>query len=106
MAYDSRGLMTRSEDENGLVSTYRYNRQGLLSAMTRTPPPGGGEPRTATYDYDAAGNMIRTAAADGVIASMRYDARGRLLSIEDNLGQRVDLTYVAPTPAHRSYAGT
>ncbi|MGH8566940.1 MAG: hypothetical protein ACREXU_02730, partial [Gammaproteobacteria bacterium] len=92
--YDARGLLVRREDPNGLVTTYGYNAKGLLDTLTETPPPGSpGGVRITTFSYGAAGRLTETTPPDGVLLRYTYDPRGRVIAIENQLDERIALTY-------------
>ena len=92
-AYNARGQVTQRTDPNGVVSVYTYNAQGLLETLTETPPAGGGVVRVTQHQYDAAGQRTQTLTPDGITITFDYDLRGRVVSIENNLGERQELTY-------------
>ncbi|MFC1664428.1 LamG-like jellyroll fold domain-containing protein [Pseudomonadota bacterium] len=95
LEYDDQGLLTKTNDPNGLVTTFVYNTSGLLETKTETPPASGGATRVSTFTYDGAGQLTQTQRPDGVTVTMTYDLRGRLLTVIDNLGQKVELIYDA-----------
>ena len=95
MSYNIAGQLTQSTDANGLVTTYGYNADGLLVTLTETPPASGGQARSTTMTYDAAGQINSIITPNNIVLAMDYDVLGRLISVSDNLNQRVEYVYDA-----------
>ena len=94
MRHDSRGLVTRSQSPNNLVTTYSYDSNGLLQSMTETPPSGSpGSARTTGYSYHPTGLMASMTTPEGVTYSHSYDQRSRLTKVQDNAGQQMLYQY-------------
>ena len=95
MSHNAAGQLIQSTDANGLVTTYGYNADGLIVTLTETPPVGGGQTRSTTMTYDAAGQTKSITTPDSIVQTMEYDVLGRLISVSDNLNQRVEYVYDA-----------
>ena len=74
-SYNSRGQVTRMESPNRLVTSYRYNPQGLLQTRIATPPAGSaGRVRVSRYEYFPTGLLKTLRTADGITLHYAYDA--------------------------------
>jgi RHS repeat-associated protein len=84
-AYNAHGQPLTVIDPNGLTTAMTYDARQRITSRTV-----GGE--TTTYDHDAAGQLTRVAMPDGSFLSFGYDPAHRLISLQDNLGNRVAYT--------------
>lgn len=73
--YDEHGHMTRSYDDNMLVTVYTYNATGDVTSVS----PGG--IGTVTYTYDSLGRRTSMTGPDGHVTTFAYDALDRLTSV-------------------------
>lgn len=76
--YDSRGRLatiSQGTDADSRTTTFTYNSQGLLAAIT--------DPlnRTVRFTYDAAGRVLQQTMPDNRVISYTYDAGGNLTSL-------------------------
>ena len=58
---------------DGSITTHRYNRLGLLEAVTVTLPNGALEPIINTIEYDAKGQRVAIDYANGVNTTYHYE---------------------------------
>jgi len=85
--YDSEGNLTRTEDEDGNITTITYDELGRKVAMD---DPDMGE---WTYLYDANGNLVSQTDAKSQEITFTYDALNRLTNKTDGADLDVDYTY-------------
>ena len=84
-AYDAHGRPLTLEDPNALITTLAYDARGKLLSRD----VGG---QLTTFEYDGVGNVTKTTLPDGSFLLSGYDDAQRLVAIEDNLGNRTELT--------------
>ena len=72
--------MISTADPLGNTTTYTYDANGRLKAMTA---PGGGSEETV---YDAAGNVTRSTSASGGVTTYTYDDANQVTSMVDPRG--------------------
>ena len=77
-------------DANGVDTAMTYDERNRLKTVTVNP---GASQAVTGIDYDLAGNVTRVTAPDGFYLNYTYDDARRVTSIENNAGQRQDLTY-------------
>ncbi len=82
--YNSFGKATKITDANGVVTNLTFDVNGRLTNMTQSG-------RTISYVYDALG-QIKQLTSGGTQVNYEYDAARRLTAIEDNQGNRIELT--------------
>jgi RHS repeat-associated protein len=78
--FDSNGRLTSSTDADGGTTSYRYDAQGNLAAVTYPPNNDAGTPPVSSYAYDPAGRPTAVTDPLGNVTSMIYDAAGRVLT--------------------------
>ncbi|MCW7538237.1 LysM peptidoglycan-binding domain-containing protein [Aquabacterium sp. A7-Y] len=76
-----------------LLTSYRYNRRGLLEHQTQDEL--GPLQRGTTMLYDAFGRVMETTDARGGVVKQRYDRLGRQVGSTDALGVAHSTTYDA-----------
>jgi RHS repeat-associated protein len=79
-AYDDRGLVLESVDEEGAVT--RYERDGRGRVVRLIEPLG----RVTTYERDAHGDVMRTVDAAGGVHELHRDDRGNVVQAADPTG--------------------
>ncbi len=92
-SYDAAGRPTLVTDANGLQSAYTYDWRG--NVLTVVQSPAVGVPRTTTMTYDDVGQLVTLSMPDGMVLTYSYSAAQYLVSVTDNLGNRVDYDYDA-----------
>ncbi|MFC1680814.1 RHS repeat-associated core domain-containing protein [Pseudomonadota bacterium] len=90
-AYDERGLLTRSTDALGVVTTWHYDLRNRVRRITLAAP--GGEQRTTSLVHDNGGQLTSVTTADGATLDYTYDAAHNLQSITDSMGNVIEYTY-------------
>ena len=90
-SYDAAGRPTQITDANGLVVTMAYDNRGNLTSVTQTPAVGTA--RTTSMTYTPV-NLIQTATTpDGQVLTYVYNDAHDLVSVTDNLNNRIDYAY-------------
>lgn len=89
--YDEQGLLIRSTDPLGVVTSREYDLRNRIVSVTRTAPDG--ESRTTTLSRDNEGQILLAVTPDGAEYSYTYDAAHNLRSVADSLGNRIEYTY-------------
>ncbi|PSQ90652.1 MAG: hypothetical protein BRD57_06240, partial [Proteobacteria bacterium SW_6_67_9] len=74
--YNDRGLVTRSVDRNGNVTTYAYNDAGLVTE--RTEAVGTAAEHTVTTEWDTDLRRPVRITEPGLVTEYTYDAHGRI----------------------------
>ncbi len=82
--YNGFGKATKITDSNGVVTNLTFDVNGRLTKMTQAG-------RVTSYVYDALG-QIKQLTSGGTQVHYEYDAARRLTAIEDNQGNRIELT--------------
>ncbi|MEW8285856.1 MAG: RHS repeat-associated core domain-containing protein [Candidatus Thiodiazotropha endolucinida] len=88
-AHDAAGRPLTIVNPNGLTTTLSYDLRGR---MTQQSLSDGSTTRTTLYNFDPVGNLTRVTQPDGSFISYDYDPAHRLISLEDNQGNRIDYT--------------
>lgn len=86
---NARGLPTQIKDANNLVTEIDYHPRGWI--LSRTVKSSQGDSVT-TFSYDQVGQLVQMTMPDGSAISYEYDAAHRLVSIENNLQERIEYT--------------
>jgi YD repeat-containing protein len=73
--YADFGQVKTSTDPDGKTSSYQYDAQGNLTALTNAA-----QQMTQFTRYDANGNPLEILSPDGIKSILTYDARNRLIS--------------------------
>jgi YD repeat-containing protein len=73
--YADFGQVKTSTDPDGKTSSYQYDAQGHLTALTNAA-----QQMTQFTRYDANGNPLEILSPDGIKSILTYDARNRLIS--------------------------
>jgi RHS repeat-associated protein len=104
---DAEGNVTKTEDEDGVASTFRYDGLNRLTYAKH----GGMAP--LRYEYDPEGAVTKAAGGDGGERLFAYDGWGRLTSAKtpdgetsysyDRNGRRASLAYPNGARAEYSY---
>jgi RHS repeat-associated protein len=94
LAYDGAGRLLRSRDINGVITDREYDARGRLTASkTRgTDDTVETDDRIQRISYWPIGQVRRVTQPDGAYLEYGYDAAQRLVSVQDNLGNRIDYT--------------
>ncbi len=82
--YNGFGKATKITDANGVVTNLTFDVNSRLTKMAQAG-------RTTSYVYDALG-QIKQLTSGGTQVHYEYDAARRLTAIEDNQGNRIELT--------------
>jgi YD repeat-containing protein len=83
--YSPSGMLLRSVDQNGLLTTYTYDLRDRVTSITVGD-------RTTTISYWPTGLMKQVTQADGSVLNYAYDDAHRLVAVSDGLGNRIDYT--------------
>jgi len=90
LAYSAAGRPSVVKDANGVVSNYTYNARGWVTSLAVLVGSAGSIGDHATVvDYWPGGQVKRITAPDGDWIAYAYDEADRLISIEDNTGNRI-----------------
>jgi len=89
--YDAHGRVTRTTDENSVVSAFTYDLRGRLQSVRRgsaaVVDAGAGE--STAYAYDASGLLTKVTAPDGSYVNYAYDNAHRLTKVSDAVGNSI-----------------
>ena len=113
--YDANGNLTKTTDENGLITEvltfnaygqpslvrqpdgiewgFTYDDEGQV--LTSVLNPNGATPKTTTYGYDIIGQLTSLTNTKGKIWTYAYDGAKRLTNITDPNGDEINYTYDA-----------
>jgi RHS repeat-associated protein len=90
-AYDSNGRLLQKTDPNGLVTSYAYDPRGRLSQISEQA--NGATARVTAFSYTPSGKLARTTLPDGRTLSYSYNGAQELMTVTDNLGDKIGYTY-------------
>ncbi len=85
--YDHQGRVKAVTDPLGYTSSVTYNAMGLVSSVTDE------EGRVTTYTYDALGNLTGVTAPDGGKTILTHNVLAQLTSVTDAEGNRTTFEY-------------
>jgi RHS repeat-associated protein len=83
LAFDANGHVTQIKDPNGALTELLYNSRGQLLQLK------SGESATQ-YTYDKVGQLLNVTLSSGSQMTYVYDDARRLISISDNLNNRIE----------------
>jgi YD repeat-containing protein len=87
--YNARGQPTEMIDSNGVVTALQYGPRGWLTNVTASV---NSVSRTTLITYRPFGAIERVTQPDGSYIHLAYDGAQRLVSAQDNLGNRIEYT--------------
>jgi YD repeat-containing protein len=87
--YDGNGRLLQMTAPNGVITTMTYFPRGWLKTLTVT---GGSNVEATSYTYDPTGLLKTVTAPDTSVLTYGYDAAHRLVSVTDNLENKVTYT--------------
>lgn len=76
-AFNAAGDRLSDTDQEGRVTSYRYDSLGQAVAQTEPPAQDGGSPRTRTWSYSDAGDLLEAVDAAGHRTTGTWDSLGR-----------------------------
>jgi RHS repeat-associated protein len=91
-AYDAAGLLLRTTDERGYVTTFDYDQLGRQVRVT-DPAPSGQTAGTWVTEYDLAGEKLAGVDPTGARSQATYD----------DLGRQITATQIERKPATAAY---
>lgn len=90
--YDRSGNILSVKDFNNVVTSFKYNPQGLISSINVQGGGGEDNDRVTRIEYWPAGLIKKVTQPDGAFTTYDYDNSQRLVKIGDNFGNTINFT--------------